>query len=65
MRNRAMIFRQILYKVLQEIIVYMAQSEEVSNKHLVAQRVRKLGPVETINSISITITSINPRILES
>jgi DNA-binding TFAR19-related protein (PDSD5 family) len=65
MRNRAMIFRPILYKVLQEIIVYMAQSGEVSNKPLEAQLVRKLGQVETINSISITITSINPRILES
>jgi len=60
-----MIFRPILCKVLQEIIVYMVQSEEVSNRHLEAQRVRKLGQVETINSISTIITSINPKILES
>jgi hypothetical protein len=64
MINRIMKFRAILFKDLHEIIVYMVQSEGVSNKLLEVQRVRKLGQVETISSTSIIITSISPRILE-
>jgi hypothetical protein len=64
MINRTLKFREILFKDLHEIIVYMVQSEGVSNKLLEVQRVRKLGQVETISSTSIIITSISPRILE-
>ena len=58
-----MIFRLILSKVSQEIIVYMELSVEVSSKPQ-AQQVRKCGPVEIISSISTIITNINHRISE-
>jgi hypothetical protein len=63
MRNRTMTFRPILFKVSQEIIVYMEPCVEVSSKPQ-AQQVRKCGPVETISSISTITTNINHRISE-